>query len=98
MNYEAPMRIVYDLQHISRHLFDCFAQASELYLFGSRRHRTRSERFDIDLILKHKEFIKPSMIREFIKRNWCQFILLSRIGINQKERNWHQFILLGQEK
>src|SRR5882762_9971959 len=37
-----------------------------IYLFGSRRHKTRSLRSDIDIFLATDSNIKPSDLREFI--------------------------------
>jgi len=66
MNSNSPMRIAYDLEEISAQLFARFPVATELFLFGSRRHRTRSERSDVDLLLKHEGYLKASEVREFI--------------------------------
>jgi predicted nucleotidyltransferase len=59
--------ITYKMEIIASELFAVIPEAEDLYLFGSRRHRTRSERSDIDLLLKHKGYVKPMYIREQIE-------------------------------
>lgn len=66
MQTNPPVRVVYNLEEISAQLFVRFPVAAELFLFGSRRHRTRSERSDVDLLLKHDGHLKASEVREFI--------------------------------
>jgi hypothetical protein len=47
MKANPPKHIAYDLGDIAERLFKTFPAAIDLYLFGSRRFRTGSERSDI---------------------------------------------------
>jgi predicted nucleotidyltransferase len=58
--------IVYKLDIIASEIFHNIHETTEIYLFGSRRHRTRSERSDIDILLKHEGFVAAKDVRRVI--------------------------------
>lgn len=54
-----------DLGNISDKLNERFPQIVRIYLFGSRRYKTRSHRSDIDLLIEFKDHVKQKDILEF---------------------------------
>lgn len=55
----------FDLAALSEDLGKEIPEISELYLFGSRAHGTRSNRSDADVLVVTKGHIKPLQLREF---------------------------------
>ena len=53
----------YNLRDIIDDLVSRYASIETVVLFGSRNHRTASDRSDVDLILKHNSHIKPLELR-----------------------------------
>lgn len=58
-------RIEFDLKLMMGNFTTKFPTTLNLYLFGSRLRRTKSERSDIDILVKFEDHIKPSSIREY---------------------------------
>lgn len=54
----------YDLGQLAETLTATYP-IERLYLFGSRRHRTRSARSDVDVLVEASEHIRPSELRGF---------------------------------
>lgn len=57
-----------DLGNISDKLNDEFPQIERIYLFGSRRYKTRSNRSDIDLLIEFNDHVKQRAIIEFSEK------------------------------
>lgn len=62
------MKQIIDLRKLATELSDDFPAIDSLWLFGSRRYRTRSVRSDIDLLVCTSEYLKPSDLRSAIRR------------------------------
>ena len=56
---------VYSLREIIEDLRDELPGISEVYLFGSRRHRTRSTRSDVDILVQASGSTRPEEVRDF---------------------------------
>ena len=54
-----------DLGNISDKLSEEFPQVERIYLFGSRRYKTKSSRSDIDLLIEFNDHVKQKRIIEF---------------------------------
>lgn len=59
------MPTTYDLGQLADHLGHEFPAIQELYLFGSRRFRTRSARSDVDVLVVSSAYIQPLELRDF---------------------------------
>lgn len=59
----------YDLKELSELLVDQFQQVTGLYLFGSRRYRTRSPRSDVDILVQTSDHIRPNSLRLFCDKH-----------------------------
>src|SRR5271165_3339348 len=57
----------YDLRELAEALGAAFTQIQALYLFGSRRYRTRSPRSDVDILVELIDgtHIRPQELRVF---------------------------------
>jgi predicted nucleotidyltransferase len=62
--------IQYNLKDITQKLLKVIPDIKALYLFGSRRHNTRSIRSDIDILVDSESYIKAVSCREFAE-NIC---------------------------
>jgi hypothetical protein len=58
----------FDLHELADSLGKHFPAIEALYLFGSRRYRTRSSRSDIDVLVKSSAFIKATDLRLFAEK------------------------------
>jgi len=56
---------VYSLRQIINDLRNELPGISEVYLFGSRRHRTRSTRSDVDILVQASASTRPEEVRDF---------------------------------
>ncbi len=64
------MRIkTFDLAEIATSLGNAFPGIDELWLFGSRRYRTRSPRSDIDIVIRCTDHIRPADLRAYSDMN-----------------------------
>ena len=61
--------ISYDLHNLVTQLRDSFPSVVGLLLFGSRRHRTRSLRSDLDILVQTTNHIRPVELRAFTENN-----------------------------
>jgi hypothetical protein len=59
----------YDLGQLADRLAATHGEIRELYIFGSRRFRTRSLRSDVDVLVVADRFIRPQALREFSDEN-----------------------------
>ena len=57
-----------DLGNISDKLNEEFPQIKKIYLFGSRRYKTKSNRSDIDLLIEFNDHVKQKDIFEFSEK------------------------------
>lgn len=55
----------FDLKEILTKLTNEFGEITEIFIFGSRRHRTRSTRSDLDLLLQSRHAMIAEDIRDF---------------------------------
>jgi len=55
----------YSLRNIIIDLTTKFDGIAEIYIFGSRRHRTMSTRSDLDLLLRADHEVQPEDVRDF---------------------------------
>lgn len=78
----AKKKIEYDLADIASDLAGINQDIEELYLFGSRRFNTTSERSDVDILVKHKNYIRPGKIRAFVQEH-CQALDLFLVETNR---------------
>jgi len=62
--------IQYNLKNITQKLLEFIPNIKALYLFGSRRHNTKSIRSDIDILIESDFYIKAVNCREFAE-NIC---------------------------
>ena len=63
------MKTTIDLRELAGALAGEFPAIQALWLFGSRRHRTRSIRSDIDLLVCASDHIRPNDFRNAIRRH-----------------------------
>ena len=63
------MNTTIDLRQIASALVADFPGIQGLWLFGSRRHRTRSIRSDIDVLVVSSDYLKASDVRRAIRRH-----------------------------
>ena len=56
---------IYSLRKLIDDLHDELPSISEVYLFGSRRHRTRSTRSDVDILVQASASTRPEEVRDF---------------------------------
>jgi len=70
----------FSLKKIMGALTDDFKGVSEIYLFGSRLHRTRSTRSDVDLLINVDESVVGEDVRDFALRECpaLDFFLIDR--------------------
>jgi len=61
----------YSLKDLLGKLRSKFDGIQEIYIFGSRRHRTKSTRSDLDLLILANEQVRPDDVRDFA-RNECE--------------------------
>lgn len=54
----------YDLRDLIRRLTEDFPEITGLHLFGSRRHGSKSNRSDIDVIVETNDHVRPSDLRD----------------------------------
>jgi len=75
-------KIEYDLAVIAKDLAEMNANIQQLYLFGSRRFNTTSERSDVDILVKHTGYIRPGKVRAFVQQ-YCQALDLFLVETNR---------------
>jgi predicted nucleotidyltransferase len=63
------MKVEYDLAALAEDLARTIPEISELYLFGSRAHGTKSIRSDVDVLVVSDGHVKPQQLRDFSSRN-----------------------------
>ena len=78
----AKKKIEYNLADVANDLADLNPNIEQLYLFGSRRFNTTSERSDVDILVKHKNYIRPGKIRAFVQEH-CQALDLFLVESNR---------------
>jgi predicted nucleotidyltransferase len=61
-----PEYNLFDLEAAVKKLASTFDVIEAIYLFGSRRFGTGSTRSDVDIIIVPKEYIKPSLLRNYV--------------------------------
>ena len=59
----------FDLAQLADRLGDRFDCIRELYLFGSRKFGTKSDRSDVDILVIANGNVRPQDLREFIRKN-----------------------------
>ena len=59
----------FSLRSLITGLISAHPGISEIYLFGSRRHRTRSTRSDVDILVTASDDVRPEDVRDFALAN-----------------------------
>ncbi len=72
----------YDLAIIAEALRQLNPNIESLYLFGSRNFNTSSERSDVDILVKHNNYIQPGKFRTFVNEH-CEALDLFLIEKNR---------------
>ena len=63
----------YSLKKLLSDLTQQFPEITDIYIFGSRRHRTLSTRSDLDMLLVAKPTLRSEDVRDFTLKN-CPFL------------------------
>jgi hypothetical protein len=63
------MKVIVDLRSLAASLVQEFPSIQSLWLFGSRRHRTRSLRSDIDILVSASDHLRPNDLRNAIQKH-----------------------------